>query len=178
MRFTVFGVLSIVLAACQNAPTVNTTSYSYNNVRTIQTVEEVALTYRLDHPNTIKPVPLLLVIDGSTCRGLGTNSMLTILKPDGSAPKPFGRLIVDKIGVNINDDGESCSDLFLQNYSIEDRLIQHLRALQHLRKNSPWWNGELLIWGWSDGGDIAAQLTAYYPNTRRAVLGAMGGIIR
>jgi len=175
MRFIILLYLSILLVACGNHSAIKSNAYSYDNVRTINTVEEVPLNYRFDYPEGVSPVPLLVVIDGSTCRGIEGNSLLTVLKPDNSAPKPYARLIVEKIGVNQNDTGENCSDLFLQNYSIEDRLIQHLRALQHLRKNSTWWNGDLLIWGWSDGGDIGAQLTAYYPNTKRAVIGAMGG---
>jgi len=174
MRLLILWILILLLIACKNAGSIETT-YSYDNVRVIQTVEEISLSYRLDHPNAANLVPLLVVIDGSTCRGLGTNGMLSVLKPDNSTPEPYARLIVEKIGVDLNDAGENCSDLFLQNYSIEDRVIQHLRVLQHLRKNAPWWNGELLIWGWSDGGDIGAQLSAYYPNTKRVVLGAMGG---
>jgi len=175
MRLIIYFITVVLLIACENNASDKTVSYFYDNVSKIQTVDEVSLSYRLDYPDNSQQIPLMLVIDGSTCRGLGTNGMLSLLKPDNSSPHPYARLIVEKVGVELNDDGENCSDLFLQNYSIEDRVIQHLRALQHLRKNLSWWNGELLIWGWSDGGDIAAQLTAYYPDTKRAVLGAMGG---
>lgn len=175
MKFGAFVAAAALLTACQNESSIETIQYNYDNVRTIQTVEDIPLFYRFDRPNIIDKVPLLIVIDGSTCRGSGTSGILEILRPDSSAPMPYARLIVEKIGVNLDDDGEKCSDSFLQNYSIEERMLQHLRVLQHLRKDSQWWNGELLIWGWSDGGDIATQLTAYYPNTKRAVLGAMGG---
>ncbi len=149
-------------------------TYQYDITRTIKTVDEIDLTYHLDVPNIKSAVPLMLIIDGSSCGG-PKPGLFDIMRPNPQTPLPYARLIVEKIGVGLEDSGESCSDLFSQNYSIEDRLLQHMRALQHIRKNAPWWDGDLLIWGWSDGGDIGARLTAYYPNTKRAVLGGMGG---
>lgn len=174
-RSVILIVTCVLLSGCRSETGPDAISYSYDNVSTVRTIDDAFLTYRLDRPESLKPVPLLLVIDGSSCRGPEFNGLVKIMVPDAKAPKPFARLIVDKIGVEVAGNGKNCSDEFLQHYSIEDRLLQHLRILQHLRKTAPWWNGDLLIWGWSDGGDIGAQLTAYYPNTKRAVLGAMGG---
>ena len=97
-------------------------------------------------------------------------------RPSADSPKPYARIAVEKPGVDHEASYPSeCSEEFLKYYTIEQRVTDHLRVLQHLTAEASWWNGELLIWGWSDGGDIAAQLTAYYPNVTRAILGAMGG---
>ena len=97
-------------------------------------------------------------------------------KPGPQSPKPFARVMVEKPGVDPEADYPSvCTEEFLKYYSMQQRVEDHLRVLQHLNASAEWWNGELLVWGWSDGGDIAAQLTAYYPNIDRAVIGAAGG---
>jgi len=84
--------------------------------------------------------------------------------------------MVEKPGVEPDAEyGAACSEDFFRHYTIDQRVIDHLRVLQHLRARADWWNGELLVWGWSDGGDVASQLIAYYPDVTRAVLGAMGG---
>ncbi|MEE9347613.1 MAG: prolyl oligopeptidase family serine peptidase [Robiginitomaculum sp.] len=173
---TLIGLATVFLvSACQQpSPSPASISYQYNVSRTIKTVDEIDLTYHLDIPDAQTQRPLMLIIDGSSCRG-PKPGLFNIMRPDESAPSPYARLIVEKIGVGLEDDGSSCSDLYLQNYSIEDRVFQHMRALQHIRKTAQWWNGDLLLWGWSDGGDVAARLTAYYPKTKRAVLGGMGG---
>lgn len=134
------------------------------------------LRYYVDRPKQTGRFPLLIMIDGSGCRGWQAIGLEKWLQPDGTAPRPYVRLFVDKRGVPIDSLGtEGCSDTFLKSFTIDKRVEDHFRVLQHIRAHADWWDGTLLIAGWSDGGDIATQLTAYYPNVERAMLGAMGG---
>lgn len=134
------------------------------------------LRYYVDRPDQTGLFPLLIMVDGSGCRGWQAVGLEKWLQPDHTAPRPYVRLFVDKRGVSRDSLGkEGCSDTFLKSFSIDKRVEDHLRVLQHVRAQADWWDGTLLIAGWSDGGDIAAQLTAYYPNVDRAMLGAMGG---
>ncbi|WP_440959502.1 alpha/beta hydrolase family protein [Oceanicaulis sp. LC35] len=148
----------------------------YEDSRTIQTVDERDLHFYLDHPDDGERVPLLLLVDGSSCVGQLRPNMRYDYRPGPERPARYARLMVEKPGVAPEASyGSECTEGFLRHYTIDNRVLDHLRVLQHLRATADWWNGELLVWGWSDGGDIASQLVAYYPQVTRAVLGAMGG---
>lgn len=148
----------------------------YEETHTIQTVDERDLHFYLDHPADGERVPLLLLVDGSSCVGQLRPNMRYDYRPGPERPARYARLMVEKPGVAPEASyGSECTEDFLRHYTIDNRVLDHLRVLQHLRAHADWWNGELLVWGWSDGGDIASQLVAYYPQVTRAVLGAMGG---
>jgi pimeloyl-ACP methyl ester carboxylesterase len=122
-------------------------------------------------------VPLVLIIDGSGC----VSSKREDFRADYIAiPARVGRavatLAVEKPGVEPGAQwGSKCSETFLRYYSIDQRVLDHLRAIQHLRKHASWWNGEMYLFGWSDGGLIGAQVASYTPEVKRAVLGGTGG---
>ncbi len=150
--------------------------YIYEDIITIPTLDDRDLIYIIDRPDGELKVPIFLSIDGSSCVGQLRAKFKKSFRPSPDSPRAYARVAVEKPGVSHDaGHGSECSEEFLKYYTIEQRVIDHMRVLQHLKSTAKWWNGELLIWGWSDGGDIAAQLTAYYPNVTRAVLGAMGG---
>lgn len=168
---------SLALQSCENISS-NSASfdYQYDQATTIQTLNENELTYILDRPLDGLKHPVLLVVDGSGCLGWRHTGLNKLFRANPSDTYKYAKVIVEKRGVKPDsNDSTACSNEFLKHYSIDQRVFDHMRALQHLSKHSEWWNGELYIWGWSDGGDIAAQLTSYYPNVTKAVLGAMGG---
>lgn len=165
--------LCLFLVSCTE--NINTPEYVRNELITISTLKDSELTYYVDRPDTTKQYPIVLTIDGSTCRGWETTGFGEFLSPDETAPMPYARVFVSKPGVQAGDNGTTCTEEFLKNYTIDQRVTDHLRALQHLRASAEWWDGRLYIWGWSDGGSIGSRLTAYYPNVDRAVLGGMGG---
>lgn len=153
-----------------------TASYLYEQKNVIQTIDDRDLIFFVDRPEISQKVPILLSVDGSSCIGQLRPGVKDMYKPNGDSPVHYARVMVEKPGVDPEAGYPSeCSDDFLKYYTIEQRVIDHLRVLQHLNSQADWFNGEVYIWGWSDGGDIAAQLVAYYPNVERAVLGAMGG---
>ena len=130
-------------------------------------------------------MPLLVYIDGSLCIPSTLNESVTWLQQQTHGPTPFALAVIEKPGPtlpprNANGDIEigpdfRCSEEFRQRYSIDQRVLDHLRVLQHLSRHAPWWNGELLVWGFSDGGRVGAQLAAYYPQTRSVALVGFGG---
>lgn len=129
-----------------------------------------------DRPDAPGRYPMLLAIDGSGCSGWRASAFDAWFQPGQEASRPYARVFIAKRGVGLDDFGdEVCSDEFLKTYTIDQRVEDHLRLMQHLRAHADWWDGTLYVAGWSDGGDIAAQFTAYYPGVDRAMLGAMGG---
>lgn len=122
-------------------------------------------------------VPLVLVIDGSGCVSSKREDFrANYLAIPGRISRPVATLAVEKPGVEAGATwGAKCSETFLRYYSIDQRVFDHLRAIQHLRKHVNWWNGDLYVYGWSDGGMIAAQVAAYTPEAKRVVLGGTGG---
>ncbi len=173
-------LIMLVPASCSAAQTGLRTSAPTGFVKeqriAIRTIDERELIYFVDRPLVGRKIPVLLLVDGSSCIGQLRPGYRNRYAPDANSPVPYARIMVEKPGVPHEAPHPSpCTPDFFKHYSIENRVLDHLRVLQHLRKTAGWWNGELLLWGWSDGGDIATQLTAYYPNVTRAVLGAMGG---
>ena len=145
--------------------------------RTVAAIDERAIRFYIDRPDSNEQVPLLLLVDGSGCVGQRRASSWHSYDPAYYPQHRYARLMVEKPGVDphADDFAAPCSEDFRRYYDIDSRVTDHLRVLQHLAATADWWNGELLVWGWSDGGDIAARLVAYRPQTTRAVLGAMGG---
>lgn len=166
---------ALALAACQTAAP-SDGSYIRLEETTITDKRDELLTYIVDRPGTDGKYPLVVMVDGSGCRGWEASKLHTWFRPDETSPLPYARLFVLKRGVPRDSTGrEGCSETFLKSYTMDNQVEDHLRVLQHVRAHADWWDGTLYVAGWSDGGDIATQLTAYYPNVTRAVLGAMGG---
>lgn len=146
-------------------------------------VDGSELLLQIAKSDTAEKIPLLLVIDGSLCTPSLLSSQADLLAdPSGGR---YATLLVEKPDVTmpeIDADGGisigpdfTCSDGFRQRYTIDQRVLDHLRALQYLRTHADWWNGELVIWGFSDGGRIASRVGAFTAGTRGMVLGGFGG---
>ncbi|WP_260483486.1 alpha/beta hydrolase family protein [Sphingomicrobium flavum] len=150
--------------------------FIYEARGTVAAIDERPIQFYLDHPADGEKVPLLVLIDGSGCVGQLRPRNRTDYRRGRGMPARYARLMVEKPGVEPEDDwGQPCTEEFHANYSITNRVTDHLCVLQHLRGQADWWNGDVLIWSWSDGGDIGSQIVVYDPTVTRAVLGAMGG---
>lgn len=139
-------------------------------------IENRPIDYHVQRLDNAEDVPLLIVIDGSGCAGVLRPGFNRLFRPEPDMPYSYARLVVDKGGIDPNStDRDNCPEHYHQRRSVDRAVLDHLRVLQHLSGNADWWNGKVFIYGWSEGGDIGARLTAYYPGVSRAVLGAMGG---
>lgn len=130
-------------------------------------------------------MPILLAIDGSLCIPSKTSDYMARLSPEVAGVGPYALLVVEKpeptVPIKDSDGSYSigpdfrCSETFKRYYTLEQRALDHLRALQFLRKHADWWDGRLFIWGFSDGAHIATRVGAFTPETQGMVLGGFGG---
>lgn len=143
------------------------------------------ITILLDRPASPEKLPILLAIDGSLCIPSLLSEQMTSLAPGASGQSSYALLVVEKPEPTIPqpeadgsyriEPGFRCSDAFKKYYTLEQRVLDHLSALAHLRKHADWWDGRLFIWGFSDGARIASRVGVFAPETRRMVLGGFGG---
>ena len=146
------------------------------SVHEVLSFDQRPITFYIDYPGNLDAkVPLLVLIDGSGCGGQMRDALETLYRPGPDIPYRFARIRVEKPGVMPHDDGTSCTEDFRRYYTIDNRVTDHMRVLQNLAATADWWDGRIFLWGWSDGGDIAAHLSAYRPDVSRVVLGAVGG---
>ncbi len=135
----------------------------------------------VSRPSTDQRIPIVLAIDGSLCVPSRMNASMSRLLPPTSGPKLYALVTVEKPGPSmpeVSDDGSirigsefRCSDTFKKYYSIDERVVDHLRAIQYLRRHANWWDGRLFLWGFSDRARIAGRVGAFTPETKRIVLG-------
>ncbi|MEL6300083.1 MAG: alpha/beta hydrolase [Pseudomonadota bacterium] len=144
--------------------------------RSIFDVNGKKLTYHVERTKESSKLPTLVVIDGSGCLGALRKGFIDLMSPSVFELHSFARVTVAKRGVPPKKSSlTDCSDAFKKDYSMDFRVLDHIRVLQHLRNNADWWNGEFLIFGWSDGGDIATEVFALTPDASRLVFGGVGG---
>ncbi len=123
-------------------------------------------------------IPVVLFIDGSGCYSARWEKVFSYWALPTFLHGSAASIVVEKPGMKPEMAvPKKCPDEFLQYYSIDQRVLDHLRVIQHLRKHASWWNGEIYLLGWSDGAAIGARVAAYTPEVKRAVLGGMGGAI-
>ncbi|TAJ75112.1 MAG: hypothetical protein EPO42_14325 [Gallionellaceae bacterium] len=151
----------------------------------VKRIDGSAINVEIQRPASSKPVPIVLAIDGSLCTPEGLSEWVGWLRSQRNGEKPYSVLVVAKPGPTTpapdRDGGYSvgphfaCSDEFKRHYTLDQRVLDHLQALAYLRKNAPWWDGRLLLWGFSDGAHIGARVATYAPETKAGVLIGMGG---
>lgn len=139
----------------------------------------------VSRPLGIKRVPIVLAVDGSLCIPSRLSEYMDRLSPESSGLAPYALVTVEKPEPSqptMETDGSysigpefQCSATFKKYYSIDQRVLDHLRAIQFLRRHADWWDGRIFVWGFSDGARIASRVAAFTPETQRVVLGGLGG---
>ncbi|HWT14032.1 MAG TPA: prolyl oligopeptidase family serine peptidase [Allosphingosinicella sp.] len=115
--------------------------------------------------------PLLLMLQGSGCDSVTRNARLGwtagLLAPRSAV------LTIDKYGVAPGDEGEHCSPEFRRGNTLRQRVLDALQVVAALRRER-WWDGELILFGGSEGGAVAAMLGPLVPETRAVIIWSSG----
>jgi pimeloyl-ACP methyl ester carboxylesterase len=116
----------------------------------------------------------LLLFQGSGCdpveadaRVLGYGRML--------APERVV-VTVEKYGVSAAPPSamvEGCSPDYWRGNSLSRRVLDALHVIARLREQ-PWWNGDVVLFGGSEGGAVAALLAPFVPEARAVIVYSSG----
>lgn len=179
------GKFSLVILAAASAFSFQSQATLLDQTVTSTRVDGSPLQILVSRPSATGKMPIVLAIDGSLCipsrlseymgrlspeaSGLGAYALVTVEKPEPTQPA------MDADGSYSIGPDFRCTETFKKYYSIDQRVLDHLRAIQYLRRHADWWDGRLFLWGFSDGARIASRVGALTPETQRMVLGGLGG---
>lgn len=132
------------------------------------------LVYHLEPPQGRQRAGALLVFQGSGCESVG---------PDARV-RSYGRMLapervlvtVEKYGTGGATAGEpidGCSADYWRGNTLTRRVLDALAVLAALRQER-WWNGDVVLFGGSDGGAVAAMLAPLVPETRAVIVYSSG----
>ncbi|MGZ8997824.1 MAG: alpha/beta hydrolase [Allosphingosinicella sp.] len=133
------------------------------------------IAYYLDRVDPAARQGLLLMLQGSGCEPVIDREWFRS-EPALLAP---GRavLAIEKYGVTPArpqlDLEEGCTADYWRANTLQQRVLDAVRVLAQLRSET-WWNGELIIYGGSEGGAIAAMLAPLVPETDAVVIQSSG----
>lgn len=115
--------------------------------------------------------PLLIMLQGSGCDSVTLNDrirwMARLLAPGHAL------LTIEKYGVATGADGNDCPVDFWRGNTLTQRVLDAAHVVAALRRQG-WWNGELVIFGGSEGGAVAALAAPLIPETRAVVIWSSG----
>jgi esterase/lipase len=147
------------------------TELNIEHFNTIRTTDKSNIKSQLIKPNTSSQ-SILLYIQDSKCKPSATQFFnLTKNVSDSVA-----RLYVEKIGESDSQAHHGqCSESFLNNSSIEQRISDYQQVIADLRNNANWWDKTLYIIGEAEGGLIAGLLAENTPETAKLAILSFGG---
>ena len=124
-------------------------------------------------PSEPSSYPIMLFLDGSGCKSVSRLTMTTSI----TVAAGFGVAMHEKRGVDVGDDGKSCSDEFLETNDREQRISDADIVISELSNAFTNWDGRLVIIGASRGVAIVPELALEHSNeTMAIVLMAEGGL--
>ena len=154
------GVACLALALATPAPTA-----------TLARANGSQIAYHVDRGGRQGRQPLLLMLHGSGCDSVALNDRIPWMA-QRMAPR-HALLTVEKYGVAPGADGDTCTDDYWRGNTLHRRVLDALQVVAALRR-SRWWNGELVLFGGSEGGAVAAMLAPLVPETRAVVIWSSG----
>ncbi|WP_445362979.1 alpha/beta hydrolase family protein [Microbulbifer sp. ANSA003] len=117
-----------------------------------------ALYWSLEQPSNKGKYGLFLIAQGSGCLPAVKNTTIQQAKEMTAG---YAVLLVEKYGVTHSDSPEEqlkdCSKAYVANHTVEQRAVDVEQIVDELR-GADWWNGKLVLFGGSEGGDLVARL--------------------
>ncbi|WP_196778821.1 hypothetical protein [Lysobacter silvisoli] len=133
-----------------------------------------AIRWRLDVPDAREGrVGLIVAMQGSGCEPASEGAAIEAVR---AAFSGLAVVTVDKYGVEPRPavKTEECSAAFYRHHTLSQRVADYRQVVDSLR-GAPWWNGDLLLLGGSEGGAIAAQLAGPLRAQTAIIISTGGG---
>lgn len=115
--------------------------------------------------------PLLIMLQGSGCDSVALNDRIRWIAP--LLAPGHALATIEKYGVATGADGNDCPADFWRGNTLTQRALDAARVVAALRRHG-WWNGELVIFGGSEGGAVAALAAPLIPETRAVIVWSSG----
>lgn len=153
-RYSTAGIIGLLLS-------VVSFSAIAEEQKVLKRTDGSVINWYLEKPQTTERTGLIILAQGSGCQSVATSENMKLAR---SAFPELIALTVDKYGVETGDNppdpfDKGCSATFRAHHTMTQRVEDYLQVLESL-KQAPWWNGQLVLFGGSEGGDIAARLAA------------------
>jgi dienelactone hydrolase len=123
----------------------------------------------IETPNQ-KSFPLVVLVHGSTC-----NSAYPLFQNTSSLLLKAGIAVATIEKYGIDEFQTSCPNSYLENNTIQGRVLDHLQVIAHFRKNLQGWNHKVGWVGGSEGGQVASLVAPLVSETSALVMLASGG---
>jgi alpha-beta hydrolase superfamily lysophospholipase len=145
------GLILAALAATQAA--------AQPAVSAVKRPDGSAIDWYLDRQTAPPKQGILVLAQGSGCSSVTLNHNIETAKhllPD------FAVVTVDKYGVRPGDDpkpDDGCSKTFYAHHTVSQRVADYRQVIARA-ETLPWWNGQLVLFGGSEGGAVMHILAA------------------
>ena len=123
----------------------------------------------VETPNQ-KSFPLVILVHGSTC-----NSVYPLFQSLTPSLLAAGIAVATVEKYGIDELQNVCPNSYIENNTIQGRVLDHLQVVAHFRKNLKGWNHKIGWAGGSEGGQVASLVAPLVPETSAIVMLASGG---
>ena len=129
----------------------------------------------LDRRGADGPQGILVLAQGSGCASVTTNRNLDLAA--GLLPE-FAVVTVEKYGVSPGEAPrapDDCSATFFAHHTVSQRVSDYAAVVRRLRAE-PWWDGQLVLFGGSEGGAVVQILAGEIDPSAAVIFSAATGI--
>ncbi|MEM9670078.1 MAG: hypothetical protein AAF950_14240 [Pseudomonadota bacterium] len=130
--------------------------------------------WRLENARPEQGNRILLIAHGSGCSPARSSSNINLL---AGAATGFATLTIEKYGVSAgvaaSNPSSDCTEAYFSNHTVSQRVADARQVLADLATREVW-NGELYLFGGSEGGAVVSILSHEEPETDAVVVFSTG----
>jgi dienelactone hydrolase len=144
-------------------------SLAFGRTVDLQRADGSSMQVYLETPAT-PSFPIVVLLSGSVC--VSSYQMFSQTAP-ALLQYGFGVIAIEKYG--LDEKTTDCPQSYLENNTIQSRILDHLQMMAYVRQNIQGWNKRVAWAGGSEGGQIASLVAPLVPETAALIMLASGG---